>query len=153
MTRTIGHTIRAAAAALAVFSMFALPAIGGENDTAGKTQGQRQKLVMQVSDAEPGKWGLALNNAYNVQETLGKDKVDIEIVAYGPGLGMLKLDSLAGARVDEALKRGVKLVACEITMQKQNVTRADMLPNISYVPAGVVELMKKQQQGYSYIRP
>ena len=35
----------------------------------------------------------------------------------------------------------------------QKLTRADMLANISYVPAGVVELMRKQQQGWAYIRP
>jgi len=35
----------------------------------------------------------------------------------------------------------------------QKLTRADMLANISDVPAGVVELMRKQQQGWAYIRP
>ena len=35
----------------------------------------------------------------------------------------------------------------------QKLTRADMLANISYVPAGVVERMRKQQQGWAYIRP
>ena len=56
------------------------------------------KVVFQVSDADPAKWNLALNNARNVQQDLGSDKVAIEIVAYGPGIGMLKLDSVAGGR-------------------------------------------------------
>ena len=49
------------------------------------------KLVLQVSDADPAKWRLALNNARNVPDDLGRDKVAVEIVACGPGIGMLKL--------------------------------------------------------------
>ena len=88
-----------------------------------------------------------------IQTDLGAANVDIEIVAYGPGIGMLKLDSTVGGRVDEATAAGVKVVACEITMKGQKLTRADMLNGIGYVPAGVVELMSRQQQGWAYIRP
>lgn len=111
------------------------------------------KVVFQVSDADPGKWNLTLNNARNVQQDLGADKVAIEIVAYGPGIGILKMDSVVGARVTEAMGSGVTVVACENTMKGQKLTRDDMLPKIGYVPAGVVELMQRQKEGYGYIRP
>ena len=113
----------------------------------------KNKLVIQVSDNDPAKWGLALNNAKNVQNDLGEDNVEMEIVVYGPGIGMLKAGSPMADRVTGALKSGVKVVACENTMHAMKLTYADMLPNIGYVPAGVVELMQKQQQGYAYIRP
>ena len=111
------------------------------------------KLVLQVSDADPAKWRLALNNARNVPDDLGRDKVAVEIVAYGPGIGMLKLDSVVGSGVTEAMAAGVSVVACEITMKGQKITRDDMLPKISYVPAGVVQLMQRQKEGYAYVRP
>ena len=101
----------------------------------------------------PGKWNLTLNNASNVQKDVGADNVDIEIVVYGPGIGMLKADSTAASRVNEALASGVKVVACENTMQAQKLSKADMLSNVGYVSAGVVELMQRQQEGWAYIRP
>jgi intracellular sulfur oxidation DsrE/DsrF family protein len=113
----------------------------------------RPKLVLQVSDADPAKWNLALNNAKNVQKDLGAANVDVEIVAYGPGIGMLKTESTVGNRVGEAMAAGVKVVACENTMHGQKLTKADMLDKISYVPAGVTEIMQKQQQGWAYVRP
>ena len=76
----------------------------------------REQLVMQVSDNDPAKWNLALNNAKNVQTDLGARTSTIEIVAYGPGIGMLKADSVVGNRVAEAMAAGVKVVACENTM-------------------------------------
>ncbi len=112
------------------------------------------KLVIQVSDNDAQKWNLALNNARNVQDDLGgPEATDLEIVVYGPGIGMLKSDSPVAKRVADALSAGVKVVACENTMKAQKLSVPDMLPDIGYVSAGVVELMKKQKQGYAYIRP
>ena len=114
---------------------------------------QRAKVVIQVSDADAGKWNLALNNAKNIQTDLGAANVDVEIVAYGPGIGMLKLDSAVGGRIDEASSSGVKIIACENTMRGLKLSKADMLNGIGYVSAGVVEIMSRQQQGWAYIRP
>jgi uncharacterized protein len=113
----------------------------------------KAKVVFQVSDGDAAKWNLALNNAKNVQQELGADKVEIEIVAYGPGIGMLKADATISNRVIEAAQSGIKIVACENTMINQKLTKADMNPNISYVPAGVVELMRLHSLGWAYIRP
>jgi intracellular sulfur oxidation DsrE/DsrF family protein len=113
----------------------------------------KEKVVLQVSDADPAKWNLALNNVKNVQQAIGADKVDAEIVVYGPGIGMLKADSVVGNRIEEAKNAGVTIVACGTTMKGMKLTDADMLPKTAYVPAGVVELMKKQKEGYAYIRP
>ena len=113
----------------------------------------RPKVVLQMSEADPAKWSLALNNAKNIQTDLGAANVDVELVAYGPGIGMLKADSVVGNRIDEALTSGVKVLACENTMRNQKLTQADMLGKIGYVPSGVVELMQRQQQGWVYIRP
>ncbi|MHB8455591.1 MAG: DsrE family protein [Acidiferrobacterales bacterium] len=111
------------------------------------------RVVIQVSDNDPGKWNLALNNAQNIQDDLGKKNVRVEIVAYGPGLPMLKWTSVVGSRVGEAIAAGVKVAACETTMRKTHLTKGDMLPNLQYVPSGVTHIMKLQEEGYAYIRP
>lgn len=114
---------------------------------------QKTQVVLQVSDPDPAKWNLALNNARNAQNDLGADKVDIEIVAYGPGIGMLKIDAVTANRVSDAVKSGIQIVACENTMTAQKLNKAEMNPNISYVPAGVVHIMKRQHEGWAYVRP
>jgi intracellular sulfur oxidation DsrE/DsrF family protein len=136
---------------LAVVAALACASLAGPG--FGADPATRQKVVFQVSDADPAKWNLALNNARNVQQDLGAANVDIEVVAYGPGLGMLKLESTVANRVRDAMATGVKIVACENTMTNQKVTKADMLPSLGYVPAGVVQLMQRQREGYAYIRP
>ena len=114
---------------------------------------KRHKIVIQVSDNDPAKWNLALNNAKNLQDDVGAASVDIEIVAYGPGIGMLKLESPTGSRVADAMKGNIRVLACENTMRGQKLTRDDMLPALSYVPAGVTQIMTRQNEGWAYLRP
>ena len=130
-------------ALLALLSVLAFPALAQ----------QKQRVVIQVSDNDPAKWSLALNNARNVQQDLGKDNVEIEIVAYGPGLGMLKAESKVADRLAQALDDNVGLLACENTMTNTKVSRNDMYGGIAYVKAGVTHIMKRQQEGWAYIRP
>ena len=156
-------TQRSLAAAIACAAL-ALPLCAAAADEPKKTAAvqkkkavvkapQKERVIIQVSDADPKKWALALNNAKNVQTDLGADKSEIEIVAYGPGIGMLKADAEIANRIEEAVASGVRVVACENTMRNQKIGRDDMHKNIEYVAAGVVELMRRQQQGYAYIRP
>jgi intracellular sulfur oxidation DsrE/DsrF family protein len=138
--------------ALAALTLSLLLIAAGTAAAEG-TAAVKNRVVMQVSDGDPAKWNLALNNARNLQADLGASNVEIEIVAYGPGLGMLKAESVVGNRVAEALGSGVRIAACENTMKAQKLVKDDMLHGIAYVGAGVVEIMQRQQQGWAYLRP
>lgn len=139
---------RSFAAGLATLAAAVVP-VGARAQSRNKAN----RLVLQVSDGDPHKWTLALSNAYNVLNGVGEERVELEIVVYGPGIGMLKRNSAVHDRVASALKSGIRIVACENTMSGQHLTPADMLPQVGYVAAGVVELMRRQQQGWAYVRP
>jgi len=124
-----------------------LPAVASAQAAVGQN-----KALFTVTDNDSARWSLILNNMHAIAEGVNGEGIEIELVAYGPGVSMLKSDSSVRQRIAEALKAGVKINACQNTMQGQKLTPADMLPEIGYVPAGVVEVMRKQQQGWSYIR-
>ena len=140
--------------AIALMGCISVPvAQAADNSPTGSTHVGGHKVVFQVSDGDAKKWAMALNNIRNLQDDVGSEGVDVELVTYGPGIGMLRFDSELADRVAEALGRGVRIVACENTMQAQKLKREDMLPNVGFVKAGVVEIMTRQEQGYQYIRP
>ena len=114
---------------------------------------KHHKIVIQVSDNDPAKWNLALNNAKNLQEDVGAANVDVEIVAFGPGINMLKLDAPVSNRIDDAVKAGIKVSACQNTMRGQKLTKEDMNPAVGYVPSGAAEIMIRQDEGWAYLRP
>lgn len=109
------------------------------------------RVVFQVNDEDSRKWNTVLANINNVQEELGK--VEVAVVVIGPALGMLKADALTANKVQDAMSAGVRFVACGNSMQAQKLEKDDMIDKIDYVRAGYVELMRLQQQGWTYLRP
>ena len=66
---------------------------------------------------------------------------------------MLKAGSKVEARLAQAIDENIGLIACENTMTNTKTSKADMYSGISYVTAGVTHLMKRQREGWAYIRP
>ena len=119
-----------------------------------QTAPKKHRLVIQVTDNDPARWNMVLNNTKNAQADMGgADHIDIEIVNYGPGIHMLMKESPVADRIAEMAKSGVKFAACQNTMKGMKLTKDDMLTTVDYVPAGVTELMKKQEEGWTYLRP
>jgi intracellular sulfur oxidation DsrE/DsrF family protein len=114
---------------------------------------QKYRVVFHVTENDPQKWNIVLNNVGNVQKDLGKQNVMIEIVTHGPGLEMLKSDSKVGPRLAQALDNNVVLDACENTMRAAHVTKADMYAGVTFVPSGVTHILKRESEGWLYLRP
>jgi intracellular sulfur oxidation DsrE/DsrF family protein len=124
------------------------------------------RLAIHVDDNDPGKMNLALNNAQNVtQYYTGKgEEIEIEIVAYGPGLHMLRADT-SPKQVQGRVKSfsesmpNITFAACEVTRgkmaQAEGKKPADipLLKSAKSVPSGVVRLIELQEKGWSYIKP
>lgn len=145
----VSSLTRASTAALLLVGLTGLATTAHAADKTAKPG-----VIIQVSENNPAIWNLALNNAKNViQAKGGKDNVDVEIVAYGPGINMLKFDSEVAPRLKEANSSGVAIRACGNTMKGQHLTEKDLDGNVEVVPAGVIEIMDKQKLGWAYIRP
>jgi uncharacterized protein len=112
-----------------------------------------QRLLIQISDENPKVWGLALANARNVRHDLGPDKVQIEIVVYGPAIRMLEAESDWRDRVTQVIDEGIRVVACENTMASMKLSRDDMLGGVEFVKTGLAEVMRRELEGWAYARP
>ena len=119
------------------------------------------RVAIQVSVNDPAAMNLALNNAVNVAQDYSAkgEEVEIEIVAYGPGLHMLRDDtSPVKARVKSIGESmpNVAFAACGNTrtaMEKAEGKEVPLVSRANVVKAGVVRLMELQEQGWSYVRP
>ncbi len=119
------------------------------------------RLILQVNTNDPGMMNLALNNATNVAQyyqELG-EKVEIEVVTFGPGLHMLRDDtSPVKARISTiALSTpAISFKACGNTqgnMSKAENKEIALIPEATVVKSGVVRVMELQEKGWTYVRP
>jgi intracellular sulfur oxidation DsrE/DsrF family protein len=115
------------------------------------------KVVLQISDDDAFKQTLVLNVASNLISHYGPDRIDVEIVAFGPGLRLLFAENSNAERIGGlAENSGVRFSACENTTRK--VTQAlghkpEFNPNTKHVSAGVVRIIDLVKQGYTLIKP
>jgi len=116
----------------------------------------KHKVVIQVSTKDPLTQKIAVNNAVNVQKHYGIDNVAVEIVAYGPGLGLLTPKSNQAKRVASLAQQNITFSACNNTMkkiEKKKGKKPKLIQGVQVVPAGVARIMDLQEKGYSYVRP
>jgi hypothetical protein len=116
------------------------------------------KVAIHVDRDDAAIMNMALNNAKNVMEYYqGKgEPVQVEIVAYGPGLNMLRADKSPVPDRVKQMSPKVRFSACNNTkmaMEKREGHAITLLPQAVIVPAGVVRLMELQEQGYTYVKP
>lgn len=113
-------------------------------------------LVIQVSENDPARWTLALNNAQNMLDDMGDDKIQIVMVAYGPGLRMFLAESPVAARIASLDAEGVEFDACHNTMEnmaKKLGHLPALVPQAVVVPSGVVRIVQLEAHGFRYIKP
>lgn len=120
---------------------------------SASTHARAHRIVMEVSSDDPKVWEAVLNNIENLRQALGAGDTTIELVAHGGGLNML-LDTNGeqAQRMGKLASEGVVLAACENTMRRKKVTRADLLPFATTVDSGVAEVVRKQEEGWSYVK-
>ncbi len=115
-----------------------------------------KKVVLQISDNDPSKQSLVLNVASNLIKHYGPDQVEVEIVAFGPGLRLMFADNSNAGRIDGLSSSGVRFAACDNTLSKitKKLGRTPELNSHAvHVDAGVVRILDLNSQGYQIIKP
>ena len=137
--------------------LFGATAVQAQSDEDPKPH----RLVIQISTNDSAIMNLGLNNAVNVAEDYSErgDEVEVEIVAYGPGLHLLREDTSPIKERVASIANSmpyVRFTACgntQITMAKSEGRAINLVPAAKVVKAGVVRIMELQEKGWSYVRP
>lgn len=114
-------------------------------------------IVLQISDYNPKKQTLVLNVAQNLAQYYGADKVDLEVVAFGPGLRLLLNNNVNRRRIIELANNfGIKFDACHNTLmnfRKRLGYTPKLNPDALVVPAGAARIVELERHGYTLLKP
>lgn len=93
-----------------------------------------------------------LTNIENLRKSLGS-QTKVTLVAHGAGIALLQKTNTESAEKMRMLSEaGVVFAACENTMKKKNIRKEDLLPFVTTVDSGVAEVVRKQEDGWSYVK-
>ena len=109
-------------------------------------------ILFAVTSPDEADWNLTLGNISNLIKGLQPAPWEIEVVAYGPGINLIKADSSVAKDIATLQSEGVRFVACQNAMRFHHLELKDLIPGVTPVPAGIVEVVTKQEQGWIYIK-
>jgi len=129
--------------------------------------GQMEFSDPKPSFDEPRKWMVKISTSdlkivrhtiagiYNVLKEYPPETLQVVVVAYGPGMRVLKkdYDSLMLQKIQSLMEYDVEFVACKNTMETMNWTKKDLIEGLSYVQAGIAESIERKVAGWIDVTP
>ena len=114
------------------------------------------KVVLQLSDNDPKKQGLVISVANNLMKFYDPDKVAVEIVAFGPGIELLRPESPNRKLVESLVAQGARVDIClntVDTLERDTGKRPDYIAAATPVQVGVAQILFLTENGYTLVRP
>jgi len=114
------------------------------------------KIVLQLSDNDAKKQALVISVAYNLLKAYDPDKVAIEVVAFGPGIDLLRTENANRKLVESLIAQGVRFDVClntVDTVERETGKRPEIIPAATPVQVGVGQILHLTENGYTLVRP
>jgi intracellular sulfur oxidation DsrE/DsrF family protein len=109
-----------------------------------------RKVVFQLYDSDVAKVNHNLSSIYNILKEYPSETLKVMVVTYGNGMRALKKDYDKDTlkRIVSLMEYDVEFIGCRNTMETMKWTEDDFIDEISYVQAGIVELIERKFEGY-----
>jgi len=115
------------------------------------TAQKQHKIVFDFTEGDTASFGKMIRHSKTIMDLTGNAR--LEVVCHGPGLDMLvKGKTTVGNEIEQLQKLNVVFVACEATMKRRGIDKSQLVPHALTVPAAILELSSKQEDGWSYIK-
>jgi intracellular sulfur oxidation DsrE/DsrF family protein len=114
------------------------------------------RIALQLSDNDPKKQALVISVAYNLLKLYDPDKVAIEVVAFGPGIDLLRPENANRKLVESLVAQGVRFDVClntVDTIERETGKRPEIIAAATPVQVGVGQILSLTENGYTLVRP
>lgn len=133
------------------WAVMLLPMFASAQDTNPVVTTKKLKVVFHLTTNDTLAQKALAKQCHNFLAAAPNSKV--EVVCHNNGITFLqKSATKQGDKIKELAAKGVDFVACENTMRERKIKREDLVAECRLVPAGVVEVVMKQDKGWSYIK-
>lgn len=109
-----------------------------------------RKVAIQLYDSDINKVNHNLSTIYNILKEYPQESLKVVVITYGSGVRALKkdYDKNTLTRINSLMEYDVEFIVCKNTMETMKWTEKDFIDDVSYVQAGIVELVERQVSGY-----
>ena len=114
-----------------------------------------RRIIMKLNMSDIKEANHLIGTIYNLLKDYPSDTLKVTVIAYGPGMRVLKkdYDKHTLSRIKSLMEYEVDFIGCKNTMDTMKWTKKDFIDNISYVQAGIAEVREKQVGGWTDATP
>ncbi len=118
---------------------------------SAQAQNKKYKAVWDLSSSDTTLQAAVFRQINNSRAQL--PDLEIEVVFHGKAVyTVIKDSTLFTERIRHAKSIGVNMVVCNNSLKRLNIDPQKLSADVSVVPSAMVELIKKQEAGWSYIK-
>ena len=111
----------------------------------------QHKIIWEMSGGDTAQQRVLFNQVNNVLAEAPNTK--IELVFHGFAVyALLKDTGYFKPQVATLNKKGVVFAVCNNSLKKRNIAPASVIPEAIIVPVAILEIVKKQEEGWVYIK-
>lgn len=110
-------------------------------------------LLMHMDTEDSALLELTIGNITNYLAALSKEKHDVRLVANADAVKLFTKNCPKSQELRNLCAKGLIIDLCANALRKHNLNKADLLDCCSIVPAGVVEIVRLQNDGFAYVKP
>jgi intracellular sulfur oxidation DsrE/DsrF family protein len=137
---------------IVVLFTFFLIAQKSNAQQADNNGSKMHNIVVQLNTADTASWSSVIGNIKNIQKAW-PNNLNVEVVVHGKAIDFLVKDKTYFTQEIQLLaSQGIKFNACQNTMRKHSISPEMLLKIAGIVPSGVVEIVMKQEDGWSYLK-
>lgn len=142
------NSIKKIVAVIALVASCGLASAQGSDVASKKPE---HKIIFQLTSGDTTAHKQLMKQFSNILSV--SPTTQIEVVCHGAGLDMLVTGkTIVGEKIKVMADKGVVFNACEFSMKERKVEKDKITTSAGFVPAGIVEIVSKQEQGWSYIK-
>jgi len=132
-------------------NVFAQKASESIKDVKTEATKSAHKIIFQLTTADTMAHKALMKQLTNIKSVSPDTK--IEVVCHGPGLDLLvNTKTTVHEKIKLAKEKGVEFIACEFSMKERKVEKSAIITEAGFVPAGIIEIVIKQEEGWAYIK-
>ena len=123
---------------------------GGKYSDPQPTFDKPREIFMKLNSSDVEKANHLLGTIYNLLKDYPAETLKVAVITYGPGMRILLKsgDKRTKSRIESLMEYDVEFIGCRNTMATMKWTQKDFLDDISYVQAGLTEVIERQVGGW-----
>lgn len=128
--------------------LWASVAVAQEKSTSDKVH----QIVIQLTSGDTLAHKALMKQLQNIMSVAPLSKVDV--ICHGPGLSMLvfQASTITETITNLQLQHAIRFYACEFSMKERKVSKENIISGVGFVPAGIIAIVSRQEEGWSYIK-